>query len=84
MTQYKIEMRDVDRRSWNDVGQSDDAYLKLLAFRSFSHNHCGFPASCKETTVIVENCGIEVEHEYVFRFQNYFLSLSHECVSDDY
>ena len=21
MTQYKVEMRDVDRRSWNDVGQ---------------------------------------------------------------
>ena len=27
MTQYKVEMRDVDRRSWNDVGrfhQNDD------------------------------------------------------------
>ena len=27
VTQYKIEMRDVDRRSWNDVGQFDDAYF---------------------------------------------------------
>ena len=24
VTQYKVEMRDVDRRSWNDVGQFDE------------------------------------------------------------
>lgn len=47
MTQYKVEMRDVDRRSWNDV------------------------ASCKESTVTVENCGIEIGHEYVFRVTAY-------------
>ena len=40
---YKIEMRDVDKRAWNEVGQT------------------------KETSFKAENCGIEIEHEYVFR-----------------
>merc|ERR1712088_1053154 len=43
----KVEMRDVDRRAWNDV------------------------ASCKESTVTVQNCGIEIGHEYVFRVTAY-------------
>jgi hypothetical protein len=45
--EYKVEMRDVDRRAWNDV------------------------ATCKETTVMVEKCGIELGHEYVFRATAY-------------
>ena len=40
---YKVEMRDVDKRSWNEIGQT------------------------KETSFKAENCGIEIEHEYVFR-----------------
>jgi len=47
ISEYKVEMRDVDKRSWNNV------------------------ASTKETTVTVDNCGIEVEHEYVFRVTAY-------------
>jgi len=40
---YKVEMRDVDRRAWNEI------------------------ASTRETTITVENCGIDLDHEYIFR-----------------
>jgi len=43
ITSYKVEMRDVDKRAWNEICQT------------------------KETTCNVDNCGIEIEHEYVFR-----------------
>jgi len=43
ITSYKIEMRDVDKRSWNEILQT------------------------KDTTCTVDKCGIEIEHEYVFR-----------------
>jgi len=40
---YKIEMRDADKRAWNEIGQT------------------------KETSFRAERCGIELEHQYVFR-----------------
>lgn len=40
---YKVEMRNVDRRAWNEI------------------------ASTRECTITVENCGIELDSEYIFR-----------------
>ena len=40
---YKVEMRNVDRRAWNEI------------------------ASTRDTTITVENCGIELDCEYIFR-----------------
>jgi len=45
--EYKLEMRDADRRAWNEI------------------------AKCKETTYKAENCGIELDHDYVFRVTAY-------------
>eukprot|EP00092_Neocalanus_flemingeri_P076019 GFUD01094257.1.p1 GENE.GFUD01094257.1~~GFUD01094257.1.p1 ORF type:complete len:1559 (+),score=423.64 GFUD01094257.1:143-4819(+) len=45
--EYKVEMRDVDKRAWNEI------------------------AKCKETTFTAEKCGIELDHEYVFRVTAY-------------
>lgn len=59
ISEYKVEMRDVDKRSWNNVGEFN-WFEFFLTLRLIT-------ASTKETTVTVDNCGIEVEHEYVFR-----------------
>ena len=45
--EYKLEMRDVDRRTWTEVART------------------------RETNADLRNCGIEVEHEYVFRVTAY-------------
>lgn len=45
--EYKLEMRDADRRAWNEI------------------------AKCRETTFMAERCGIELDHEYVFRVTAY-------------
>ena len=45
--EYKLEMRDADKRAWNEV------------------------ARCRDTTIEVRNCGMELDHEYVFRVTAY-------------
>jgi len=45
--EYKLEMRDVDRRSWTEVART------------------------RETSAELRNCGMELEHEYVFRVTAY-------------
>jgi len=45
--EYKLEMRDADKRAWNEI------------------------ARCKETTFNAQKCGIELDHEYVFRVTAY-------------
>ena len=47
VSEYKVEMRDADRRSWTEVARTRDTNTEL------------------------RNCGIEVEHEYVFRVTAY-------------
>ena len=45
--EYKVEIRDADRRSWNEVGR------------------------CREPCFEARNCGMELEHDYVFRVTAY-------------
>jgi len=45
--EYKLEMRDADKRAWNEI------------------------AKCRETTYHAEKCGIELDHDYVFRVTAY-------------
>ena len=80
VTQYKVEMRDVDRRAWNDVGELNITTNWVVVNLAEDPNVGMISASCKETTVTVEKCGIEVGHEYVFRFTNYCFKVCFLCV----